>query len=67
MWQFYEGLPADTSASMMRDILDGKPSELAAWIGAIVRFGQQTGVPTPVASVVYQLLLPMEQRARADA
>ncbi len=65
MWTFYEGLPADTSASMMRDILAGKPSELAAWIGAIVRFGEQTGVPTPVASVVYQLLWPMEQRARA--
>ena len=65
MWQFYEGLPGDTSASMMRDILEDRPSELEAWIGAIVRFGAQAGVPTPVASVVYQLLQPMERRARA--
>lgn len=65
MWAFYQRLPADTSASMMRDILAHKPSELDAWIGAIVRFGQQTGVPVPLASTVYNLLLPMEERARS--
>ena len=67
LWAFYQGLPYDTTASMMRDILNGKPSELDAWNGAIVRFGREAGVPTPVHEFTYQALLPMERRARADA
>ncbi|GIS88842.1 MAG: hypothetical protein CM1200mP18_15520 [Gammaproteobacteria bacterium] len=43
MWDFYHGVPHDTTASMMRDILAGRPSELDAWNGAIVRFGKQVG------------------------
>ena len=63
---FYEGLPEDTTASMTRDILAGKPSELDAWNGAIVRFGREYGVPTPVHEFTYHALLPMERRARGS-
>ena len=63
---FYEGLPEDTTASMTRDILAGKPSELDAWNGAIVRFGREYGVPTPVHEFPYHALLPMERRARGS-
>jgi len=64
MWAFYDGLPPDVTASMMRDIRAGKPSELHAWNGAIVRYGEQTGVPTPVQHMVYQMLIPAERIAR---
>jgi 2-dehydropantoate 2-reductase len=50
---------------MQRDIADGKPSELEAIIGAVVRFGKAGGVPTPAMRYVYASLLPQEQRARA--
>ena len=66
MWDFYHGVPHDTTASMMRDILAGRPSELDAWNGAIVRFGNQVGVPTPVHQFTYDVLLPMERRARGQ-
>jgi len=49
---------------MQRDIADGKPSELEAIIGAVVRFGEASGVSTPAMRFVYASLLPQEQRAR---
>ena len=43
MWAFYRGMPAGATASMQRDIMDGRPSELDAWNGAICRFGARAG------------------------
>jgi 2-dehydropantoate 2-reductase len=53
-------------ASMHRDILEGRPSELMAQNGAIVRMGQALGVPTPVHTFIYTCLLPQELRARGE-
>ena len=64
LWTFYDALPEGATASMMRDIFEKKPSELDAWNGAVHRFGLETGTPTPVHSMVYHLLSPMERRAR---
>ena len=64
MWAFYRTMPAGATASMQRDIMDGRPSELDAWNGAICRFGARAGVETPVHSFTYHTLLPMERRAR---
>ena len=64
MWAFYGTMPAGATASMQRDIMDGRPSELDAWNGAICRFGARAGVDTPVHSFTYHTLLPMERRAR---
>lgn len=66
LWTFYDAMPADATASMQRDIIAGKPSELDAWNGAIVRFGAETGVATPVQTFTYHALLPMERRARGQ-
>jgi 2-dehydropantoate 2-reductase len=63
---FVDSLPASGTASMQRDIADGKPSELEEIIGAVVRFGDQRGVPTPVMDCVYASLLPQELRARKN-
>jgi len=64
LWKFYDAMPSDATASMQRDIIAGKPSELDAWNGAIVRFGGETGVDTPVQTFTYHALLPLERRAR---
>jgi 2-dehydropantoate 2-reductase len=62
-----DALPADTTSSMQRDIMAGRPSELEAQTGAVVRFGRKTLVPTPVHDAIYAELLPLEQRARGLA
>ncbi len=64
---FLDGLPPDSTASMQRDIVSGRPSELEAQSGAVLRLGMEKDVPTPVNAFVYFSLLPMERRARAAA
>jgi 2-dehydropantoate 2-reductase len=64
LWGFYDALPEQATASMQRDIMQGRPSELDAWNGAIVRFGAELGIDTPVHTFTYHTLLPMERRAR---
>ena len=61
---FLDGIPADATASMQRDLMEGRPSELEAQNGAVVRLGQQVGVPTPLNDFIYNALLPMEQASR---
>ena len=59
-----DSLAASVTTSLQRDIADGKPSELEAWNGAVVRLGRETGVATPLNAFIYHCLLPMELRAR---
>lgn len=61
---FLDGLPEGGTASMQRDIAEGRPSELEAQNGAVVRLGAEVGVPTPVNSFLYHALLPQELQAR---
>jgi 2-dehydropantoate 2-reductase len=61
---FIDALPYEGTASMQRDILAGRPSELDAQNGAVVRLGKEVGVATPVNSMIYSSLLPLEMRAR---
>jgi len=62
--RFVDGLPEDATASMQRDILEGRPSELESLSGAVVRLGRQEGVPVPVNECLYASLLPAELEAR---
>jgi 2-dehydropantoate 2-reductase len=63
---FIDGLPASGTASMQRDIMEGRPSELEAQNGAVVRLGQEVGVDTPSNAFIYNSLLPMELHARGQ-
>jgi len=63
---FYNGLVPQSTASLQRDVMEGRPSELEAQIGAVVRFGQEADVFTPLFSFIYHSLLPMEMRARGQ-
>ena len=61
-----QGSPPDGTSSMQRDLMDGKPSELAVQNGGVVRLGLEVGVPTPVNTFIYHSLLPQEIRARKE-
>lgn len=63
---FIDNLPAGVIASMQRDILEGRPSELMSQNGAVVRMGQALDLPTPVHSFIFTSLLPQEMRARGE-
>ena len=54
-------------ASMQKDVLEGKPSELEAQNGAVLRMGRELGVPTPIHGFIYASLLPGELKAREAA
>jgi len=55
---FVNGLPDDATASMQRDVQDGRFFELEAMTGSLVRYGLETGVPTPVNQFIYATLKP---------
>jgi len=59
-----DGLPAEATASMQRDILEGRPSELEYQTGAIVRLAAAAGLSVPANAYLYASLLPSERRAR---
>lgn len=61
---FIDGLPEGSTASLQRDVLEGKPSELEAQSGAVARLGASRGVPTPVHTFITAALSPQELRAR---
>ena len=53
-----EALPATAYSSLHHDLVNGKPLELEALHGHLVRLGRRHGVPTPMAAAVYAALLP---------
>ncbi|HSB65969.1 MAG TPA: ketopantoate reductase C-terminal domain-containing protein, partial [Anaerolineales bacterium] len=61
---FIDSLPPNTMASMQRDIIAGRPSELEAQNGAIVRMGLKLNISTPTHGFIYNSLLPQENQAR---
>ena len=63
---FIDSLPMDGTASMQRDIINGRPSELESQNGAVVRLGNEVEVETPINNFIYQSLLPLEMRARGQ-
>jgi 2-dehydropantoate 2-reductase len=63
---FMDNLPPEGTASMQRDIMEGRPSELDSQNGAVLRLGQEAGVPTPLHAFIYHSLLPLERKARGE-
>jgi len=54
----------NTTASMQRDMMEGRPSELENFNGYIVHQGERLDIKTPVNSFIYNALLPQEKLAR---
>ena len=63
---FIDSMAPAVIASMQRDIIEGRPSELEAQNGAVVRMGKQTGIATPTHAFIYGSLLPQEMKARGE-
>ncbi|MDP2776630.1 MAG: 2-dehydropantoate 2-reductase [Anaerolineales bacterium] len=55
----------DMMASMQKDIMEGRPSELNEQTGAVISMGRAVGVPTPTHEMIHAKLLPLEQKARS--
>ena len=58
-----DGFAPDIKPSMQRDVEAGRRSELKSMIGVLGHRGRELGVATPIANVVYAVLLPVELRA----
>jgi 2-dehydropantoate 2-reductase len=52
---------AHSKTSMLQDIERGRPTEVEALTGAVVRGGERTGVPTPVCSTILRLVRAKER------
>lgn len=59
-------VPPNSTVSMQRDIMEGRPSELEVQNGAVVRLGREADIPTPVNDFIYYSLLPQELKARGE-
>jgi len=62
--KMFHQMPAETTASMQRDVIQGKPSELENFNGYIVKQGIALGIETPINSFIYNCLLPQENSVR---
>ena len=56
--EYIQGSLEQMHASMHSDLMAGRPLELEALNGAVVRAGQAAGVPTPINDVIYAMLKP---------
>ncbi len=48
----------ESRSSLYHDLVQGKPLEIEALSGTVVRYGAQLGIPTPVHEFLYAALLP---------
>jgi 2-dehydropantoate 2-reductase len=59
-----DALPPDVKASLLLDLEQGKPIEVEALMGSVVRRGRAASIPTPVMATFYGLLKPHEHGRR---
>ncbi len=62
--QAVDRMPAEATASMQRDIVSGRPSELGDQTGAVMRLARAAALPAPVHAFLWAALLPQEDAAR---
>jgi 2-dehydropantoate 2-reductase len=60
---FADGFGATATSSMMRDVVAGRRLEYDALNGAVVRAGQETGIPTPVHEFMWVCLKVVDSMA----
>ena len=61
---FIDSSSPHIKASMQVDVEAGKQFELESIVGAIGKKGRQVGIPTPIADLVYAVLLPVLKKAQ---
>ncbi|MFB6317177.1 ketopantoate reductase family protein [Saccharicrinis sp. FJH54] len=63
---FADKMPSDATTSLQRDIMEGKPSELEAQMGTVVRLADKLHVKVDHCRLVLNALLPQEKVARGE-
>jgi 2-dehydropantoate 2-reductase len=58
---------AMSKTSMLQDVERGRPTEIEALSGSVVRAGHRVGVPTPINAALRALVKAKEARSRAPA
>jgi 2-dehydropantoate 2-reductase len=51
----------DSKTSMLQDVEAGRKTEVEAFAGAVIALGEETGVPTPVNRLLFDLIRTIEQ------
>jgi 2-dehydropantoate 2-reductase len=64
--QFVDSLAPGGRGSLYHDLAAGKRLELDALAGAVLRFGEETGVAIPMNRAIYAALKPHDQKARGQ-
>lgn len=67
MMRFIDTLPYDSTSSLSRDVIEGRPSEIEYQNGTVVRLAEKHGIDAPVNRFIYHCILTMEQKAREKA
>jgi 2-dehydropantoate 2-reductase len=52
----------DTRSSLYHDLVNGKPMELEALAGTVVRLGERLSIATPIQKTIYASLLPYHRK-----
>jgi 2-dehydropantoate 2-reductase len=63
---FVDQLAPQLTASMQRDVMAGKPSEMETQVGAVIRLAAESSLAVPAYRFVYGCLHPLELRARGQ-
>lgn len=66
-FQFIDKVPFEATASLQRDVMEGRPSELESQVGTIHKLGLEFGISTPASTFVYHSLLIQEKRHRENS
>ena len=62
-----DSFPSNSMSSLARDVMEGRPSEIEALNGTVVRLAAELGIDVPINRFVYGCILPMERAARVRA
>ncbi len=62
-----DALPEDAVASLQRDVVAGRPSEIDSLSGAVARIAAELGVAAPIHTTIHAALLPQEGLARSGS
>lgn len=62
-----DSYPYESTSSLTRDVMEGRPSEIEFQNGTVVKLGERHHIHVPVNRFIYHCILPMELAARAKA
>ena len=64
MMGWLDGFSEESTTSLQRDIMEGRPSELHFLVGSVAKSGEKVDINVPINRFIYHCLLPMEMRTK---